>query len=123
MSIIKKRINLVFLIGIILLGYFLRNHNINTWPRLGATFDEYAWVWQGISLIKKKIGYLSKNKFYIGYSISRASPSFRSDGGKLCAFKWSRRNVRFGYKGHSRFSSFFRGRQRIAGLFVVERAI
>lgn len=55
MSIIKKRFNLICLIGIILLGYFLRNHNINTWPRLGATFDEYAWAWQGISLIQNKV--------------------------------------------------------------------
>ncbi|HYM65040.1 MAG TPA: glycosyltransferase family 39 protein [Candidatus Sulfotelmatobacter sp.] len=43
-------------LGLILfLGFFLRQDKINTWPRLGATFDEYAWTWQGISLIQKKV--------------------------------------------------------------------
>lgn len=31
----------------------MRSDNLNTWPRLGATFDEYAWTWQGISLIQQ----------------------------------------------------------------------
>lgn len=43
------------LILILVLGFSLRNHNLYTWPRLGATFDEYAWTWQGISLITNKI--------------------------------------------------------------------
>lgn len=42
------------LLGIILvIGLMLRFHNINTWPRLGATFDEYAWTWLGMNLIQK----------------------------------------------------------------------
>jgi len=41
-----------FLFLILLLGFFLRSNNLYTWPRLGATFDEYAWVWQGISIIQ-----------------------------------------------------------------------
>ncbi len=40
---------------ILLLGLFLRNHNIYTWPRLGATFDEYAWTWLGINLIQNHV--------------------------------------------------------------------
>src|SRR3989344_617626 len=40
---------------IILLGFVLRAHNLNTWPRLGATFDEYAWTWQGINLIQDHV--------------------------------------------------------------------
>jgi 4-amino-4-deoxy-L-arabinose transferase-like glycosyltransferase len=40
---------------ILVLGLFLRNHNIYTWPRLGATFDEYAWTWLGINLIQNHI--------------------------------------------------------------------
>lgn len=48
----KKRIYLIFIVFILLLGFVLRKHDLYTWPRLGATFDEYAWAWQGISLIK-----------------------------------------------------------------------
>lgn len=40
---------------ILILGLFLRNNNLNTWPRLGATFDEYAWTWLGINLIQNHI--------------------------------------------------------------------
>lgn len=43
----------VLLAVIILLGLVLRADNFNTWPRKGATFDEYAWTWQGINLIQK----------------------------------------------------------------------
>ncbi len=42
----------VILVLILVLGFALRNHNLNTWPRLGATFDEYAWTWQGMNLIQ-----------------------------------------------------------------------
>lgn len=50
---IKKRLH-IFLLGLILLlGLFLRQHNLDTWPRKGATFDEYAWTWLGISLIQQ----------------------------------------------------------------------
>src|SRR2546423_15375757 len=55
MGFIKKKINIIFLLAIILLGFLLRYHNLYTWPRVGATFDEFAWTWQGISLIKTGI--------------------------------------------------------------------
>lgn len=45
----------ILLALILILGLYLRNHNLNTWPRLGATFDEYAWTWLGINLIQNKI--------------------------------------------------------------------
>ncbi len=45
----------IILIGIILLGFLLRSNNLYTWPRLGATFDEYAWTWLGISLIQNHL--------------------------------------------------------------------
>lgn len=50
-----KRLSLIFIAFIVLISYFLRVHNLNTWPRKGATFDEYAWTWQGINLIKKGV--------------------------------------------------------------------
>ncbi len=50
----KNRIQLL-LISIILLGLVLRAHNLTTWPRFGATFDEYAWTWLGISLINNQV--------------------------------------------------------------------
>ena len=49
-----KSLHLVFLFFIVVLGFLLRNHNIYTWPREGATFDEYAWTWLGINLIQKQ---------------------------------------------------------------------
>ena len=45
----------LLLVLILVLGFFLRQDKIDTWPRLGATFDEYAWVWQGISLIQNHV--------------------------------------------------------------------
>ncbi len=50
-----KRVIFLPILFILLLGFVLRSNNLNTWPRLGATFDEYAWTWQGISLIKEKV--------------------------------------------------------------------
>ena len=47
----KRFLTAIFLVLILLFGFSLRAHNINTWPRLGATFDEYAWTWLGINLI------------------------------------------------------------------------
>lgn len=46
---------LVYLIlGIILVvGASLRNFNLNVWPREGATFDEFAWTFLGVSLWEK----------------------------------------------------------------------
>ncbi len=49
--IIKNYIWLILFL-VFALGFLLRAHNLNTWPRLGATFDEYAWTWQGMNLIK-----------------------------------------------------------------------
>src|SRR5476649_2552847 len=45
----------IFISLILVLGLYLRNHNIDTWPRLGATFDEYAWTWLGMNLIQNHI--------------------------------------------------------------------
>src|SRR3989344_4151727 len=42
----------ILLALILILGLYLRSYNLNTWPRLGATFDEYAWTWLGINLIQ-----------------------------------------------------------------------
>lgn len=44
------------LLGIILIvGLVLRNHNLTVWPREGATFDEYAWTFLGMSILEKGI--------------------------------------------------------------------
>lgn len=43
------------LIFIIFIGFWLRFANLLTIPRHGATFDEFAWTWQGINLIQKGI--------------------------------------------------------------------
>lgn len=44
------------ILSIILIGGFLlRFHQYATWPREGATFDEYAWTWLGVNLIQKGI--------------------------------------------------------------------
>ncbi len=54
-KVIKKKYIYIILLVIIVLGFFLRKHDLNTWPRLGATFDEYAWTWQGMNLIEKGV--------------------------------------------------------------------
>lgn len=51
----KKWIYSLLIIAILLLGFKLRYHDLNTWPRLGATFDEYAWTWQGMNIIQKGV--------------------------------------------------------------------
>src|SRR3989338_7391303 len=48
-----KHFAVVLLILIIGLGFLLRKDNLYTWPRHGATFDEFAWTWQGINIIQK----------------------------------------------------------------------
>lgn len=48
-----KGVFIFLLILVSCLGFLLRSNNLYTWPRLGATFDEYAWTWQGMSLIQK----------------------------------------------------------------------
>lgn len=50
-----KKLYYLLFISVLLVGFFLRIHNLTTWPRLGATFDEYAWTWQGINLIQKGV--------------------------------------------------------------------
>lgn len=55
MILFKNRFLIIALFAILALGIFLRSHNLYTWPRKGATFDEYAWAWQGISLIQNKV--------------------------------------------------------------------
>ena len=52
---LKIHSSTILLLGILLLGFNLRMHNINTWPRKGATFDEYAWTWLGINLIQEHV--------------------------------------------------------------------
>jgi len=49
-----KILPIILLFLIVLLGFLLRSHNLYTWPREGATFDEYAWTWLGINLIQKQ---------------------------------------------------------------------
>lgn len=55
LSFSKNKLFLFLLFSIICLGFLLRSHDLNTWPRKGATFDEYAWTWQGMSLIQNKV--------------------------------------------------------------------
>src|SRR3989304_5421988 len=53
--IFKKNLFLSAILVVLILGFFLRSNNLYAWPRKGATFDEYAWTWQGINLIKNGI--------------------------------------------------------------------
>jgi len=55
MKTITKKNTLILLLSILLLGFVLRVHNFTVWPRLGATFDEYAWTWLGLSLINNQV--------------------------------------------------------------------
>lgn len=50
---VKRSVLLIVLI--LFLGFWLRYQNLTTWPRHGATFDEFAWVWLGINLIQKGV--------------------------------------------------------------------
>jgi hypothetical protein len=50
-----NKYSFIFLFVIVVLGFLLRSHDLNTWPRKGATFDEYAWTWQGISIIQNGV--------------------------------------------------------------------
>ncbi len=51
----KKWIVTSILIGIILVGYWLRHDHFSVWPREGATFDEFAWTFQGLSILNTGI--------------------------------------------------------------------
>lgn len=42
----------IILVAILCLGFSLRHHHYIQYPRHGATFDEFAWTWLGINLIR-----------------------------------------------------------------------
>src|SRR3990167_5001197 len=68
MKTITKRNTLIILLSILLLGFVLRFNNLTTQPRLGATFDEFAWTWLGISLIQEQIpSSWSNYDVHVGY--------------------------------------------------------
>lgn len=50
-----SKVNILFLILIIVIGFWLRSFNITNTPRHGATFDEFAWTWLGINLIQHRV--------------------------------------------------------------------
>lgn len=50
---LSKNITAFLIAGIVIIGILLRGNQYATWPRLGATFDEFAWVWQGMSILKE----------------------------------------------------------------------
>lgn len=52
---VDKKLRIILLSFILLIGFYARFVNYSIWPREGATFDEFAWPWLGISLIKDKI--------------------------------------------------------------------
>jgi len=51
----KKWLVSCILIAILLTGFALRKFNLSVWPREGATFDEFAWTFQGISILNTGI--------------------------------------------------------------------
>lgn len=55
MIFIKRNLVWILFFLTLFLGVYLRFDNLYTWPRLGATFDEYAWTWQGINLIQNGV--------------------------------------------------------------------
>ncbi len=51
-----KKYGIFIIFGFILgIGIWLRSINLIVWPREGATFDEFAWTFQGLSIIKTGI--------------------------------------------------------------------
>ncbi len=50
-----NRLKYLIVLFILILGFWLRSDNYTTWPRHGATFDEFAWTWLGINLVQHKI--------------------------------------------------------------------
>jgi len=68
----KKWVVSLILITILLVGGLLRHHNLSVWPREGATFDEFAWTFQGISIINSGVpiswsphaAYTNKTEYY-----------------------------------------------------------
>ncbi len=51
----KQRITYAILLGILIIGGLIRFNNLSIWPREGATFDEFAWTFQGLSIWEKGI--------------------------------------------------------------------
>lgn len=51
----QKNLLLISLLVIFLLGAYLRVYHYSDFPPRGTTMDEYAWAWQGISLIKDRV--------------------------------------------------------------------
>jgi len=52
---LKKYATVFTILCLLAVGLWLRSINYLTWPRHGATFDEFAWTWQGINLIQKGV--------------------------------------------------------------------
>lgn len=51
----KKWLVYACLAGILLIGGLLRYDKLDVWPREGATFDEFAWTFQGVSILNTGI--------------------------------------------------------------------
>lgn len=51
----NKYLWILLLGAIVVMGFYVREVKLYEAPRLGATFDEFAWSWLGISLINSKI--------------------------------------------------------------------
>lgn len=49
------RVHILFLILIVIIAFWLRSFNFASFPRHGATFDEFAWTWLGVNLIQKGV--------------------------------------------------------------------
>lgn len=52
---IVEKYSILVLTAIMLVGLALRMHNYTVWPREGATFDEFAWTFLGISMWEKGV--------------------------------------------------------------------
>lgn len=55
MKLLKINLTTLLVVVILIFGLLLRRHDMYLWPRIGATFDEYAWTWQGVSLLTKGV--------------------------------------------------------------------
>lgn len=53
-TLVKNKV-FILLASILLLGFVLRAYQFTASPRLGATFDEFAWTWLGMSLIQDHV--------------------------------------------------------------------
>jgi len=89
----SKKSVVYLLLGVILvIGLLLRNYNLTVWPREGATFDEYAWTFLGMSILdtgtptswsphqayKNKIQYINPHgtSFFLATPYLEHSPFF-----------------------------------------------